>query len=268
MIKQYFLIGLLFLSGTLLFNGCAKNDASEPTFSPEATATIVTATPLPTQAPLPKEENEEEIKKENDTAMIEQTINYEEYFSISKITEDIFSRMKGKSYPNNCTLDLETLRYVTVAYLNFDGEICKGELIVNAQIAEDVLSIFKELLGEKYPIESITLIDEYNADDNLSMAANNSSAFCYRVISGTDRLSNHSFGLAIDINPLYNPYIKNNGQVLPEEAEAFADRTDSNPYYITSDDICVRIFKKYGFTWGGDWTNSKDYQHFEKKLSE
>ena len=251
MIKQFFLAGLFLLSGSFFLGGCGKNSLHNSNPSKQVTQTPqVTPSTQATQAPQVTP-----TPQEADT-----------YFSTSRITADIFSRMKGKSYPDNCTLDLETLRYVTVGYINFDGILCKGELIVNTEIAEDVVSIFEELLKEEYPIESITLIDEYDADDNRSMAANNSSAFCYRVISGTDRLSNHSFGLAIDINPLYNPYIKSNGQVLPKEAEVFANRTITNPYYIISEDICVRIFKKYGFTWGGDWNTSKDYQHFEKRI--
>jgi hypothetical protein len=188
------------------------------------------------------------------------------YFSISEIDATVFNRMEGLSYPKDCPLSIDTLRYVTVAYLNFDGELCQGELVVNAEIAEDVVSVFRELYEAEYPIEKICLIDDYEADDVKSMGANNTSAFCYRTISGSDRLSNHSLGLAIDINPLYNPYIKSNGQILPAAAEVFADRSLSNPYYILPEDTCVQIFKKYGFTWGGDWKSSKDYQHFEKKL--
>lgn len=252
----------------LFLTGCAMR----PTET--ATETVTPVTPAPSTPPAIETEEAEMTLPETmlpetitpppeDTAMT--VPDYNTYFSISEITDDIFKRMQGKSYPKGCPLSLDTLRYVTVAYVNFDGEVCQGELVVNAKIAEDVISIFKELFEEEYPIEKISLIDEYDADDDQSMAANNSSAFCYRVISGTDRLSNHSFGLAIDINPLYNPYIKSNGKVLPEEAEAFADRSLSNPYYISSEDSCVRIFKKYGFTWGGDWKNSKDYQHFERE---
>ena len=255
--KLLLLFFLLFLTGCSMKPANTASEAVTPASSavpsaPPAAETEKPSAMLSKETTLPPEE----------TAM---TISdYDSYFSISKITDTIFARMQGRSYPEDCSLDLAALRYLTVAYVNFDGEICQGELVVNAKIAEDVISIFKELFEEKYPIEKISLIDEYDADDDRSMAANNSSAFCYRVISGTDRLSNHSFGLAIDINPLYNPYIKSNGKVLPEEAEAFADRTLSNPYYISPEDSCVRIFKKYGFPWGGDWKNSKDYQHFEK----
>lgn len=259
-----FLFFLTILSLSVLFlTGCHTESEDIPVSTPQTTPVMSAAPAEKEIAETKKPEKTEKPKKEGDKAM---TNNCEDYFSISEITEEILTRIQGKSYPEDCPLSLDTLRYVTVAYVDFEENICRGELIVHTEIAEKILCIFKELLEENYPIERISLIDNYDANDDKSMAANNSSAFCYRVISGTDKLSNHSFGLAVDINPLYNPYIKSNGQVLPEEAEVFADRTLSNPYYLTPDNICVHIFKKYGFTWGGDWKSSKDYQHFEYEL--
>lgn len=113
----------------------------------------------------------------------------------------------------------------------------------------------------------MVLIDEYDADDEASMAANNSSAFNFRYVSGTTRLSKHAKGLAVDVNPRYNPYVRRrNGKtkVGPAGSEKYADRTQKFDYKIEKDDLCCRLFKQYGFRWGGDWKNSKDYQHFEK----
>lgn len=189
------------------------------------------------------------------------------YFSPEPISDTIFSRIKGLSYKIDCAIPIEELRYIRVLHYDFQGEIKDGELIVNQKIADDVCEIFKQLYEIKYPIERIQLVDEYQADDNLSMANNNTSAFNYRVIDGTNRLSNHAQGFAIDINPLYNPYVRyKNGvqQVLPENGKAYADRTIANPYYIQKGDPCYQIFSAHGFTWGGEWKNSKDYQHFEK----
>ena len=100
------------------------------------------------------------------------------------------------------------------------------------------------------------------------MRANNSSAFNFRYISGTKSLSRHSRGMAVDINPLYNPYVRYRGSrtlVEPANAKPYVDRSKDFPYKIVKGDLCYRLFKKYGFTWGGDWKNSKDYQHFEKR---
>jgi hypothetical protein len=144
----------------------------------------------------------------------------------------------------------------------------EGELICHKDIADDLLAIFQELYKAAYPIERMVLIDEYDADDEASMRANNTSAFNFRYASGMKRLSSHSTGMAIDINPLYNPLVKHReGQtrVFPTTAAAYMDRTKYFPYKIEKGDLCYRLFKKYGFSWGGDWKSSKDYQHFEKR---
>ena len=192
-------------------------------------------------------------------------------FCLMEISDSIYMRIYGKSFKEDCTTSRTDLRYLQVMHYNKEGKVCRGELICHRTIANDLLAIFKELYEAQYPIERIVLVDEYNADDEASMAANNTSAFNFRYISGTRRLSNHSRGLAIDINPLYNPYVRwRNGKrmVSPEGAEKYADRSLDFPYKITRNDLCYKLFKKYGFTWGGDWKNSKDYQHFEKKWVE
>ena len=111
------------------------------------------------------------------------------------------------------------------------------------------------------------LIDEYGAEDSLSMADNNTSAFNYREIAGSSRLSKHAKGLAIDINPLYNPYVKQTGEgeavVSPLEGAAYADRAQEFPYKIEEGDLCCQLFGAHGFIWGGSWNSVKDYQHFE-----
>ena len=111
-------------------------------------------------------------------------------------------------------------------------------------------------------------IDEYGADDELSMRANNSSSFCYRVIAGSTRLSNHAKGRAVDLNPLYNPYVKtSNGKTViqPSNAGPYLDRSADIPYKIDENDAAYKLFIAHGFTWGGSWTSLKDYQHFEKE---
>ena len=131
----------------------------------------------------------------------------------------IKTRINGKSYKDDCDVPYDDLRYIRVLHKNFEGKTQIGELIINKSVAEDVLDIFKELYDADYPIERMVLIDEYDAEDNTSMAANNSSAFNFRFVDGTTKRSSHSDGLAIDINPLYNPYVRTrNGKevVLPE----------------------------------------------------
>lgn len=195
-------------------------------------------------------------------------LHSQEGFFISPVTGDIYARILGKSYKQGALIGLEELRYVQVLHVDFEGKTRKGELICNRSVADDLMSVFMELYEARYPIERICLVDEYGADDELSMENNNSSCFNYRVINGTNRLSNHGKGMAMDINPLYNPCVRKrkDGSVLVEPAagKPYADRSGDSPYMIKKDDLCCRIFEKYGFEWGGDWTNPKDYQHFEK----
>ena len=189
-------------------------------------------------------------------------------FYITPIPDDIFAKMQGRSYKADCTIDREELRYVHILHTGFDGETKEGELVVNKAIADDVLAIFEELYRAKYPIEKVRLVDEYDADDEASMSDNNSSAFNFRTISHTTTISKHGLGMAIDINPLYNPYVKTvNGalSIEPANAAAYVDPSDDNPYRIDHDDLCYKLFIEHGFTWGGDWVHSKDYQHFEKE---
>lgn len=191
----------------------------------------------------------------------------ENSFYAEEINETIKERIMGKSYPKDCSIELSQLCYLNVLYYGFDNETHQGELIVNKIIKEDVLSIFKELYRIHYPIERMQLIDDYDADDIKSMEANNTSAFNYRVIAGTKKLSKHAFGLAIDINPLYNPYVKNIGNTIsisPETAKPYVDRSLDCPYYITKGDVVYQLFVSHGFDWGGDWETTKDYQHFDK----
>ena len=185
---------------------------------------------------------------------------------IQPIQDTVFNRIYGKSYQENCSISLDSLRYVTLSHYGFDGTIHTGELIMNSAIVDQTLAIFKELFEAKYPIEKMILVDEYEADDIRSMEDNNSSCFNYRMIDGTMKLSNHSMGLAIDINPLYNPYVRildGKVKILPGNGTLYANRDRNCPYFIRKNDICYKSFLKHGFTWGGDWTDSKDYQHFE-----
>lgn len=190
-----------------------------------------------------------------------------EEFYYEEITDEVKKRIAGKSYGEKCDVPYEELRYVRVLYWGFDDETHDGELIVNKYIAKDIVEIFEELYEQKYPIERMVLVDEYDADDNVSMAADNTSAFNYRKVDGTDHLSLHSYGLAIDINPRYNPYVRGSGEntvITPENGIKYANRSLDCSYYINAGDICYKTFIDHGFTWGGEWKTQKDYQHFQK----
>lgn len=187
----------------------------------------------------------------------------ESVFSFSPIPNDIKNRMIGKSMPSNEPISFDNLSYLSLTYYGFDDKTHLGEMIVNKNIASDVVDIFKELYEKKYPIEKIKLIDEYNAIDEKSMADNNSSAFCYRTIAGTNVVSNHGKGLAIDINTLQNPHVIGNS-TSPKEGYSYANRNNIKKGMIQEGDDCYNAFVKRGWSWGGYWKNP-DYQHFEFK---
>lgn len=181
--------------------------------------------------------------------------------------EEIVQRIAGVSYQENDNISIEELRYLRVLHMGFDGQTHIGELLVHESIAEDILEIMAALYENQYPIEKMLLVDEYGADDEVSMQENNTSAFNYREIAGTSRLSQHSLGLAIDINPKFNPYVKEKDGELtisPANAADYADRTQEFEYKIDENDLCYQLFTAHGFTWGGSWNSVKDYQHFEK----
>lgn len=149
---------------------------------------------------------------------------------------------------------------LSVWYVSFDGRVHEGRLVVHGSVATAVQRIFKSLLRAKFPIQSVIPVADprFAWDDAKSMAANNSSGFNYRYKDGTAELSWHAYGLAIDLNPVQNPYIR--GKIV-QPAGAVYDR--AVPGTLTPDSLPVRLFKQHGFKWGGDWRGKKDYQHFE-----
>ena len=189
-------------------------------------------------------------------------------FIAREIPDSIWARMQGRSYPQECRIARSELRYLELSFVDFDGREHVGQMVCNKQIANDLLYVFRQLYEARYPIASMRLIDDYEADDSRSMASNNTSCFCYRRVAGSKSLSKHSRGMAVDINPLYNPcvYVKS-GRVLPPEGNKYAhdrDKRKDIPSKIDTTDLCYRLFVSRGFRWGGTWRTIKDYQHFEK----
>lgn len=196
------------------------------------------------------------------------------FFMVEPIPDAVFRTMQGHSYRKDCTTPRSELRYLRCLHVTAEGHTLVGEMVLHHSIAERVLAILRKLYEARYPIERMRLIDLYGANDERSMTANNTSAFNFRFVSGTRKVSKHGRGLAVDINPLYNPCRKTvttqkNGKattrfvVEPAAGRPYADRTKRFDYKITRDDLCCRLFREAGFRWGGDWKHTKDYQHFE-----
>lgn len=197
-----------------------------------------------------------------------------QYFSSWEIEEgdNLYNRINGKSYRANDTVSLSSLRYLKMPHYNFNGQIQVGEMIVSKDIEADIKAIFQELFEAKYQIQSMYLVDNYwtgdpDTTDSASIDVNNTSAFCFRAVTGGKKLSNHAYGKAIDLNPQQNPYVSystGSPKWSHSNANDYIDRSTGLPHVITHSDLAYQIFTKYGFQWGGDWRNPKDYQHFDK----
>ena len=171
---------------------------------------------------------------------------------------DFNEAVAGLSIPQTT---LENLRIVNVYYYGFDEKLHKGQLVVHKDVVLDIIEIFEFIRESRFPVEKVIPISKYDWSDEKSMKDNNTSAFNYRFISGTRVISNHAAGLAIDINPRQNPYVKN-GSSLPSDCIYDTLKVGT----ISSSSQLVKEFKQRGWSWGGDWKSLKDYQHFEKKL--
>ena len=178
----------------------------------------------------------------------------------------VIKRMKRHSWREGCPVPLEKLSYIYLKHWGFDDKVHDGRLVVHQEVSKDVVEIFKILFRERFPIEKMKLIDDYKGSDDKSMADNNTSAFNCRSVTGRPGVfSKHSYGLAIDINPLFNPYILKN-TILPPAGKDFVNRQLNVKGMIKKGDAVYRAFREHGWTWGGDWFTIKDYQHFQTNI--
>ncbi len=278
--------GLVFLTAASGLAGCKKERTTQKTeeTGPPETAIIVerpeTDTVIQTVEDSgndPSDDDHEgdndmnddpdgESAKEDDIPQESSQYDAQASFYAQEISDEIFARMEGKSYPADCAVAREDLRYLHLLYKDIENNTHEGEMVCNKLIADKLTDIFRKLYEADYPIERMSLIDDFDGDDDASMSANNTSCFNFRVVKGTKKISKHGYGLAVDINPRYNPYIHTmSGETViePENGAQYADRTADFDYKIDEDDLAYKLFTEAGFTWGGSWNSVKDYQHFQ-----
>lgn len=222
----------------------------------------------------------------NGDSCLEQRVTYAEGFYYEPLSQKLRRYITGVSFPvagetaaaeeadtdtdANAVepgITLDELCYVHILHYDFDGNPRSGELICNAAIAQDLVEIFRELYRNEYKLDKVLLIDEYNGEEIASMEDDNT--FCFRYSAEeSSHGAKHAQGLGVDINPLYNPYMAYSQDgaenITPAASSSYADRSASFPYKIDEDDLCYKLFTRYGFTWGGHWNDAKGFCHFQK----
>jgi peptidoglycan LD-endopeptidase CwlK len=155
---------------------------------------------------------------------------------------------------------IDELILLNVRYYSTDGKLHQGQLVIHKDVKEDVTAIFNLIESTKLTVEKVIPIVKYRWSDDASMLDNNTSAFCYRNIAGTNRLSNHSFGKAVDINPFFNPVVYPDGRVSPKGAVYDTTRAGT----LTESNIIVKEFLNRGWRWGRKFSKYADNHHFDK----
>lgn len=183
---------------------------------------------------------------------------------IGPLTPDMYALMRGQSWHEHpdCPPP-EELALLRLDHWDFAGHVRQGRLVVAREVAREVVTAFAAIFEARFPIAQMVPIYVFGGSDDESMAANNTSAFNFRTISGSNTLSHHATGMAIDINPVQNPWVRGD-TVLPPEGAAHLDRSRETPGLIARPGPVVAAFDAIGWTWGGDWPDVKDYHHFQK----
>lgn len=185
------------------------------------------------------------IAKEKNEFIIDSDMTFEQAIKGTQAPKDVIDSL--------CLLD--------VRYYSFDGKLHKGQLVINKNVKDDVEEVFSLILKSRFPVNKVVPIVRYNWSDDASMSDNNTSAFCYRFVANTERLSNHAFGCAIDINPGKNPVIYSDGSISPKGAVYDINK----PGTFSANHPVVKAFLSRGWRWGGNFITFKDNHHFDKK---
>ena len=181
--------------------------------------------------------------------------------TIERIDATQAKRMTGVSWRPGCPVGLRDLRLLRLSHWGFDGRVRTGRLIVHADVARELVGVFRRLYGARFPIRRMVPVDAYGASDFRSIEADNTSAFNCRFVEGTSRWSEHAYGRAIDLNPIENPYVSG-GRTSHRASRPYVDRTRHRPGMAFEGGAVVRAFDAVGWGWGGRWTSVQDYQHF------
>ena len=248
-----------FAFALVLATACTAAPASETAVEPSRSAESPTAAPPtgPTSATGPAP-SPSPVVEEGRTRFAGR---------ISAIPMAIQREMTGKTWEPGCPVALEDLRLLRFNYLGFTGDVKRGRMVVHADIASDVLGVFEQLFDAQFPFKNVDLSSRWRPNGPTDTRRSKTAAFNCRPalnpdLTPTGSWSEHAYGLAIDINPLQNPYVAADGTVERPAAEPYLDRSQNLPGMIHAGDVVVRSFAAMGWEWGGLWSGKKDYMHF------
>ena len=208
-------------------------------------------------------DNAETSVEDSSDTVTEETTGEAFSFTTQEVPDSLRQVMAGISWHEGCPVSMDDLRLARVSHWGFDGEIHEGLIIVAASTTDVFEDVFSVAFESRFPFERMEPVSSFNGNDTASMAANNTSAFNCRSVTGGSGWSQHSYGNAIDINPIQNPYVSGS-TVLPPEGEDFLNRETPAQGLIMDGDPIVTSFTNAGWGWGGHWASLKDYQHFSE----
>jgi hypothetical protein len=182
--------------------------------------------------------------------------------SVTALPASLRATMTGLSWHRGCPVGLDELRLVRARHWGFDGRVHTGRLVVHRDVAGSVLGVLRRLYAARFPIRRMVPVDAYGASDFRSIEADNTSAFNCRYVDGTTRWSEHSYGRAIDLNPIENPYVTAAGTTSHPASRRYLHRSPYRPGMAVEGGVVVRTFEAAGWGWGGRWSGDRDYQHF------
>jgi hypothetical protein len=182
-------------------------------------------------------------------------------FAARKLSPAIRRRITGVSWHRGCPVGLARLRYLRIAYRGFDGRVHSGEMVANRSAVKPLRRVFAGLYRSRFPLRRMRLVDEYGGSDYASIEADNTSAFNCRRATGQSRWSQHAYGLALDINPIENPYVSN-GRTAHPASRPYLRRSRHRRGMAYAGGALVKAFSRVGWGWGGNWPDPTDYQHF------
>jgi D-alanyl-D-alanine carboxypeptidase-like protein len=231
-----------------LLSGCTATAAAPEGGAQSPAAPSVFAAPSTVSAP----------------AAMSASSNFLPRWSVDRIDHELRRRLVERNWHPGCPVPIGDLRVDTVRYLGFDDKVHAGPLVLNAGVADDVLWVFRRLFRHDFPIKNVALARKWRPirPKDWYDTSDVTASFNCRPATGGTILSEHSYGWAVDINPLQNPYVGGDGSVLRRAVKPYVDRTQDLPGMIHPNDLVVRSFARIGWSWGGDWSSLKDYMHF------